>query len=78
MTVIILTQNQVEQVCAVNGSGQHQLSPMPLTDGRYFLPADILSEIGEGGIYEGRLCADCPAVPLSSIAHLMPQPEESV
>jgi hypothetical protein len=77
MNAILLTAENAADIIA-SQSGKHQLSPMPLTDGRYFLPADILSEIGEGGIYEGRLCADCPTVPFATIEHLMPQPEEEL
>jgi len=71
MNVIILTAEQAEQVCSMNSIGQHRLSPIPLTDGRYFLPANVLDETGEGGIFEGMLCSECETTTLETIEHLM-------
>jgi hypothetical protein len=71
MNVILLTAEQAEQVSSMNGNGQHRLSPIPLSDGRFFLPANVLDETGVGGIFEGRICSQCETTTIETIEHLM-------
>jgi hypothetical protein len=37
---------------AQNDQPNHRVQPIPLNDGRYVLSADVLTEIGEKGIYK--------------------------
>ena len=52
-----------------------RLGPVPLTDGRYFLSADVL--------VEAKLFADCMVgveygeATLADVQHLLPMPEEA-
>ena len=41
---------ELEAVQAATPS-QHRAKPVALTDGRYMLCGDLLSEVGEGGLY---------------------------
>jgi hypothetical protein len=43
MDILILT-NEVATDLIATQTGQHRLGPVPLTDGRYFLSADVLEE----------------------------------
>jgi hypothetical protein len=43
MNVLILTAETAEALIAKQ-DGQHQLAPVALTDGNYFLMADVLEE----------------------------------
>jgi hypothetical protein len=53
MNVLIFT-NADAQTLIEHQSGQHRLAPVQLTDGRWFLVEDILTEIPEG-IYKDKL-----------------------
>jgi hypothetical protein len=55
---------------------------MPMTDGRYMLGADLLSEIGPGGLYHdgfGQLPQDAlplvQVLPMADALALLPEPE---
>jgi hypothetical protein len=43
MNALILTDENAEALTAAQ-DGQHRLGPVALTDGRYFLMADVLDE----------------------------------
>jgi hypothetical protein len=68
MNVLILTGETAEALIA-NQDGQHRLGPVALTDGRYFLAADVLDE----PLYQGKLDGvEYETAPFESIAGLMP------
>ena len=43
MNILILS-GETAQAITAKQEGQHRLAPVPLTDGRYFLSADVLTE----------------------------------
>lgn len=53
MNVLIFTDTDAQKLVA-HQSGQHRLAPIQLTDGRWFLMEDILTEMPEG-IYKDKL-----------------------
>jgi hypothetical protein len=62
---------------------QHQIKAIELTDGRWLLSADILSEIGATGLYEDGFMAlsqeyfsQVEVIPLSEAIQLIPQINE--
>jgi hypothetical protein len=74
---------QLAAVQAEHGNPRHVASPVDLVDGRKMLCADLLTEVGPGGLYSGgfaHLPAELfPAVevlPMSQVLPLLPQPEE--
>lgn len=74
---------QLAAVQAEHGNPKHVASPVDLVDGRKMLCADLLTEVGPGGLYSGgfaHLPAELfPAVevlPMSQVLPLLPQPEE--
>jgi len=74
---------QLSAVQAAHGNPRHVASPVDLNDGRKMLCADLLTEVGPGGLYSGgfaHLPAELfPAVevlPMSQVLPLLPQPEE--
>ena len=74
---------QLAAVQAEHGNPRHVASPVDLTDGRKMLCADLLTEIGLGGLYAQGF-AHLPAelfplvevLPMSQVLPLLPQPEE--
>lgn len=54
MNALILTNEQVAQLEALNASGEptRQLRPVPLTDGTFALNGDVESDAGPGGTWE--------------------------
>lgn len=82
---IVLTPDQAATLGAVqtqHGNPQHVASPVPLTDGRLMLCADLLTETGPGGLYAqgfAHLPADIfPQVqilPMADAIALIPQPD---
>jgi hypothetical protein len=74
---------QLAAVQAEHGNPRHVASPVDLVDGRKMLCADLLTEVGPGGIYSGGF-AHLPAelfplvevLPMSQVLQLLPQPEE--
>jgi hypothetical protein len=72
MNALILTAETAEALTAAQ-DGQHQLAPVALTDGRYFLMADVLDE----PLYAGKLDrVEYDAAPFESIRPLIPVVEE--
>jgi hypothetical protein len=76
---------QLAAVQAEHGNPRHVASPVDLTDGRKMLCADLLTEVGPGGLYSGGF-AHLPAelfplvevLPMSQVLPLLPQPEEEI
>jgi hypothetical protein len=52
MNALILTADTAEALIAAQ-EGQHRLGPVALTDGRYFLMADVLDEPRFAAMLEG-------------------------
>jgi hypothetical protein len=76
---------QLAAVQSEHGNPRHVASPVDLVDGRKMLCADLLTEVGPGGLYSGgfaHLPAELfPAVevlPMSEVLPLLPQPEEEI
>ena len=74
---------QLAAVQSEHGNPRHVASPVDLIDGRKMLCADLLTEVGPGGLYSGgfaHLPAELfPAVevlPMSQVLPLLPQTEE--
>lgn len=82
---IVLTPDQAATLGAVQtqyGNPRHVAAPVPLTDGRLMLCADLLTETGPGGLYAqgfAHLPADIfPQVqilPMADATTLIPQPD---
>lgn len=76
---------QLAAVQSEHGNPRHVASPVDLTDGRKMLCADLLTEVGPGGLYSGGF-AHLPAdlfplvevLPMSEVLTLLPQPEEEI
>lgn len=83
---IILTPDQAATLGAVQaqyGNPRHVAAPVPLTDGRLMLCADLLTETGPGGLYAqgfahlpAELFAQVAVIPMAEAIALIPQPEE--
>jgi hypothetical protein len=83
---IVLTPDQTAtlgEVQAQYGNPNHVAAPVPLTDGRSMLCADLLTETGPGGLYaQGfahlptELFAQVQILPMTDAVALIPQPEE--
>jgi hypothetical protein len=74
---------QLTAVQAEHGNPRHVAMPVDLTDGRKMLRADLLTEIGPGGLYaQGfshlpvELFPLVEVLPMSQILPLLIQPEE--
>jgi hypothetical protein len=71
---------QLAEVQAEHGNPRHVASPVDLVDGRKMLCADLLTEIGPGGLYSGGF-AHLPAelfplvevIPMADAIALIPQ-----
>ena len=72
MNALIFTAQTAQSLIATQ-SGQHRLGPVPLTDGRYFLMADVLDEPLFAGKLDG---VDYETVSFESIAPLLPVSED--
>jgi hypothetical protein len=76
---------QLSAVQSEHGDPRHVASPVDLSDGRKMLCADLLTEIGPGGLYSGGF-AHLPSdlfplvevLPMSAVLPLLPQPEEEI
>jgi hypothetical protein len=83
---IILTPDQAATLGAVQsqyGNPRHVAAPVPLTDGRLMLCADLLTETGPGGLYAqgfahlpAELFPQVAVIPMADSIALIPQPEE--
>ena len=72
MDILILSGATATALIAQQ-TGQHRLGPVALTDGRYFLSADVLIE---NALYADRMAGvDYEETTLEDIASLMPVPE---
>ena len=65
------------QTLIANQSGQHRLGPVQLTDGRWFLMEDILTEIPDG-LFRDKLKVPYSVEPFESIQALIPTFEENL
>ena len=70
MNALIFTNTDAQTLIA-DQSGQHRLAPVELTDGRWFLMEDILTEFPEG-LYHDKLNVTYTTVPFADIASFMP------
>jgi hypothetical protein len=73
---------QLAAVQAEHGNPRHVASPVDLVDGRKMLCADLLTEVGPGGLYAqgfGHLPAELfplvEVLPMSDAIALLPKPE---
>jgi hypothetical protein len=64
-------------------NNQHKASPVSLTDGRFMLCADLLTEIAPGGLYsqgfgllDTDLFAQVEVISMEEVSALLPQSEE--
>jgi hypothetical protein len=74
---------QLAAVQSEHGNPRHVASPVDLVDGRKMLCADLLTEVGPGGLYSGgfahlpaELFPSVEVLPMSQVLPLLPQPEE--
>jgi hypothetical protein len=77
--------SQLAAVQAEYGNPRHVANPVDLSDGRKMLCADLLTEIGPGGLYaQGfahlpvELFAQVEVMPMSQVLPLLIQPEEEI
>jgi hypothetical protein len=83
---IVLTADQAATLGAIQhqyGNPRHVAAPVPLTDGRLMLCADLLTETGPGGLYAqgfahlpAELFQQVQILPMTDAVALIPQPEE--
>jgi len=73
MNALIFTASAAEALIA-SQDGQHRLAPVQLTDGRWFLMEDVLTEIPEG-LFQDKLNVSYTVEPFESIAGLIPVAE---
>jgi hypothetical protein len=65
----IIFENEQAQVLISQQEGQHQLAPVKLSGGRWFLLDDVLDEL----LYKDKLVGvKYTIVPFDSIRHLLP------
>ena len=76
---------QLASVQAEHGNPRHVASPVDLVDGRKMLCADLLTEVGQGGLYSGgfshlptELFSLVQVMPMSDAILLLPQTEEEL
>jgi hypothetical protein len=76
---------QLAAIQSEHGNPRHVASPVDLTDGRKMLCADLLTEVGPGGLYSGgfahlpaELFPSVEVLPMSEVLPLLPQPEEEI
>jgi hypothetical protein len=74
MNILILSSATATALIATQ-TGQHRLGPVPLTDGRFFLSADVLEE---KLFADQMLSVECEEATLEDIQHLLPVPEEEL
>lgn len=72
---VLVFDSSVAETLANNQSGQHRLGPVALTDGRYFLMADVLSEER----FASQLVdVEYITLPFSEIQSLLPVSDEEI
>jgi len=74
MNALIFTDDDAQELIAYQ-EGQHRLAPVQLTDGRWFLMEDILTEIPKG-LFQDRLNVTYSVEPFKNIQPLIPISEE--
>jgi hypothetical protein len=73
MNILILSGPAATALIATQ-TGQHRLGPVPLTDGRYFLSADVLIE---DDLFGSRMAGvEYEETTLEDVQHLLPVSEE--
>lgn len=73
MNILILSGVTAQALIATQ-TGQHRLGPVPLTDGRYFLSADVLID---NEMFADRMAGvDYEEATLDDVQHLLLVPEE--
>lgn len=75
MNVLIFTDADAQTLIEYQ-SGQHRLAPVQLTDGRWFLMEDVLTEIPEG-LFQDKLNVSYLVEPFENIQSLLPVLEET-
>lgn len=75
MNVLIFTDADAQTLIEYQ-SGQHRLAPMQLTDGRWFLMEDVLTEIPDG-LFQDKLNVSYLVEPFENIESLLPVSEET-
>ena len=75
MNVLIFTDADAQTLIEYQ-SGQHRLAPMQLTDGRWFLMEDVLTEIPDG-LFQDKLNVSYLVEPFENIQSLLPVSEET-
>jgi hypothetical protein len=73
MNALIFSDQDAQTLIAYQ-SGQHRLAPAQLTDGRWFLMEDILTEIPDG-LFGGKLNVIYETEPFDNIKELIPVSE---
>lgn len=73
MNVLIFTDADAQKLIEYQ-SGQHRLGPVKLTDGRWFLMEDILSEIPDG-LFQDKLNVDYTTDSFDNIKDLLVKPD---
>ena len=72
---VLVFESSVAETLVNNQSGQHRLGPVALTDGRYFLMSDVLSEEK----FSSQLAdLEYAVLPFSEIEPLLPISEEEI
>jgi hypothetical protein len=74
MNALIFADDDAKELIA-HQEGQHRLAPVQLTDGRWFLMEDILTEIPDG-LFRDKLNISYWVEPFESIRPLIPVVEE--
>ena len=74
MNALIFTDADAQALIA-HQDGQHRLGPVQLTDGRWFLMEDILTEIPDG-LFRDKLNVSYDISPFESIRPLIPVSDE--
>lgn len=73
MNVLIFTDADAQTLIQYQ-SGQHRLAPVQLTDGRWFLMADVLTEMPEG-LFKDKLNVSYVTDSFDNIKDLLVKPE---
>lgn len=71
----LVFSNTDAQTIIEQQDGQHRLAPVQLTDGRWFLMEDILTEIPEG-LYGEKLNVPYSMQPFETIRFLIPAQDD--
>ena len=85
---IVLSPDQAATLGAIqaeHGNPRHVAAPVPLTDGRLMLCADLLTETGPGGLYAqgfahlpAELFPQVQILPMADAIALIPPPDPEI